>query len=166
VRDVLGDFGELSAQFVSRFDVVKLTDTGEIRPKTAPDQIMVHGTLASGAAISVHYRGGMSRGTNLLWEINGTQGDIQVTGASGHAQMVQLSIRGASGGAKDLAPLMPPASAYAGWPDTSVSRNVARMYARVADDIRNGTRNAPTFSDAVTLHEIIDMIERSAERSS
>lgn len=94
---MLGSFGRISASFVSRFDSVKVTETGEIRPKTVPDQIMVHGTLASGAAMAVHYRGGSSRDTNLLWEINGTEGDIQVTAASGHAQMAQLSIKGARG---------------------------------------------------------------------
>ena len=49
------------------------------KPKNAEDQILVIGQLESGAAASVHYRGGLSRGTNLLWEINGTEGDIQVT---------------------------------------------------------------------------------------
>lgn len=162
VKDVLGPFGRLSASFISRFDSVKVTDTGETRPKTVPDQIMAHGALASGAAISIHYRGGSSRGTNLLWEINGTEGDIQVTAASGHAQMAQLSIRGARGADRELAPLTPPASAYQGWPDNAMARNVARMYARLADDVTRGTRTAPSFRDAVALHEVIDGIERSA----
>jgi predicted dehydrogenase len=97
-----------------------------------------------------------------LWEINGTEGDIQVAGATGHGQVVQLSIRGANGDASELAPLMPPASAYEGWPDNSVARNVARVYALIAQDIRSGTRSAPSFRDAVALHETIDAIERSA----
>jgi predicted dehydrogenase len=104
----------------------------------------------------------MVRGTNLLWEINGTQGDIQVTGAHGHGQMVQLSIRGANGDAKVLASLTPPASAYDGWPNNPVAGNVARLYGLIAQDIRSGTRSAPSFRDAVALHETIDAIERSA----
>lgn len=163
MRDVLGDFGTLSARFASRFDTVKITDTGEIREKTAPDQIMVHGTMASGAAFSIHYRGGVSRGTNLLWEINGTEGDIQVTGGLGHAQMIQLTVRGARGEETELAPLMPGDSAYDGWPESATARNVARIYARLFVDICNGTRTAPTFQDAVALHDLIDVIERSAQ---
>lgn len=163
MRDVLGDFGPLSARFTSRFDTVKITDTGETRAKTAPDQIMVHGTMASGAAFSIHYRGGVSRGTNLLWEINGTKGDIQVTGDLGHAQMIQLTVRGARGEETALAQLMPEDSAYDGWPESATARNVARIYARLFNDIRNGTRTAPTFKDAVALHELIDAVERSAE---
>jgi hypothetical protein len=31
------------------------------------------------------------------------------------------------------------------------------------DDIRNGTRTAPTFQDAVALHEVIDDMEQSAQ---
>jgi predicted dehydrogenase len=161
-RDVLGDFATLSARLVNRRTTAHVADTGETIPMTTPDQVLVQGALASGAGFSIHYRGGMSRGTNLLWEINGTEGDIQVTGANGNAQIVQLSVQGGNGEAAGLRPLMPPAEAYAGWPESSVARNVARIYALVAKDIRQGTRSAPSFRDAVALHETLDAIERSA----
>lgn len=162
MREVLGGFGDISARMINRRKTTYVTDTGETIPTTSHDQVLVHGTLESGVAVSIHYRGGLSRGTNFLWEINGTEGDIQVTGATGHGQIVQLSIRGARGNASKLGPLAPPASAYEGWPDNSVARNVARLYALVAKDIRSGTRSAPSFRDAVALHETIDAIERSA----
>ncbi len=164
VQEVLGGFGDLNARLLNRRQTVLVTDTNASLPFTSHDQVMVQGSLASGAAISIHYRGGLSRGTNLLWEINGTEGDIQVTGANGHGQIVQLSIRGARGHSVELAPLTPPDSAYEGWPDESVSRNVARLYALVAQDIRSGTRLAPSFRDAVALHETIDTIESSSNR--
>ncbi|MBP6864357.1 MAG: Gfo/Idh/MocA family oxidoreductase [Candidatus Didemnitutus sp.] len=166
MMDVLGPFGDLSARFGHRFSSVRLTDTGETRPKSAPDQVMAHGTLASGAAVSIHYRGGVSRGTNLLWEINGTEGDIQVTAGLGHAQMVQLSLRGARGEATELQPLVPPPSVYIGWPANVTARNVARIYSKLADDIQHGTRTAPSFRNAVALHEIIDALEKSAAAAS
>ncbi len=163
--DVLGGVESLSARLITRFTQTHITDTGETIAKTTPDQVLVHGALESGAAFSIHYRGGMSRapGTNLLWEINGTEGDIQVTGATGHAQLVQLTVRGARGDATELTELMPPPGTYAGWPDNPVARNVARMYALVARDIRAGTRLAPGFGDAVRLHEALEAIERSAD---
>jgi len=165
MHDVLGGFRDFSSNMILRRKTAHITDTGETIPVTTHDQILVQGSLESGAAFSIHYRGGLSRGTNLLWEINGTDGDLQVTGATGHAQMAQLSIRGANGEAHELAPLTPPASAYEGWPDNPVARNVARLYALIAGDIRSGTRTAPSFRDAVALHEMIDAIERSAARS-
>ena len=162
MKEVLGDFGPLSARFISRFDKVKIAETGETRPKTAPDQIMVHGNLASGAALSIHYRGGASRGTNLLWEINGTEGDIRVTGDLGHAQMIQLTVKGAKGDETQMTKLMPEPSAYEGRPEFAGARNVAGIYERLFNDIKNGTRTAPSFADAVVLHELLDAIEQSA----
>ena len=166
MSEVLGGIGDLSARMIKRRDTVYVADTGETIPSNAHDQVLVQGALESGAAFSIHYRGGMSRGTNLLWEINGTEGNIEVTGANGHGQMVQLSIHGANGDMTELAPLTPPASAYEGWPDNSVARNVARLYALIARDIRSGTRSAPSFRDAVALHEVIDTIEQSADGST
>jgi len=150
----------------SNFTTVNLKDTGESKPKTAEDQIMVIGILASGAAVAVHYRGGISRGTNLLWEINGTEGDIQVTGPLGHGQLVPLTIRGARGEEKELKTLLPPASMFEGLPESPVVRNVVEIYKRLALDIRHGTRTAPTFNDALTLGELLDDIEHSAGANS
>ncbi|MHB1287000.1 MAG: hypothetical protein ACYCYP_10675 [Leptospirales bacterium] len=59
--------------------------------------------------ISIHYRGGTARdGNGLFWEINGTNGDIRVSGPSGHTQMVQLSLTGARGEEKAFRPLEVP----------------------------------------------------------
>ena len=163
LTNVLGEFDTLKAQMLNNFPTVKIVGTGEEKPKTAEDQIMVIGKLQSGAAISVHYRGGISKGTNLLWEINGTEGDIQITGGSGHGQMAQLSIRGAKKNEQELKPLTPPNEMYQGLPDNSVVRNVACIYSLLADDIRNNTRKAPTFQSALKLHELLYSIEQSAK---
>lgn len=162
VREVLGDVEEISARMLKRRKTVHVVDTGADIPTTAHDQILVQGTFKTGAAFSIHYRGGMSRATNLLWEINGSRGDIQVTGANGHGQMVKLSIHGANGDMTELAPLSPPASTGMGLPEDPIARNVAQIYRLVAADIRTGTRSAPTFRSAVALHEILDRIECSA----
>lgn len=164
LKEVLGDFADVTGRMLKRRDVVHVTDTGETVPTTAEDQIMVHGVLKSGAAFSAHYRGGLSRGTNFLWEINGTEGDIQVTGDMGHGQMTQLSIFGARGGEKEMKPLTPPAEMYKGLPDSVIPRNVAGVYIRIANDIRKGTRQAPSFEDALRLHELLDAIEQSSQR--
>lgn len=162
VKEVLGDFGPLEATKTLNFDTVSVTDTSETRPKTAADQAMVQGRMASGAAFSLHYKGGKTRGTNFLWQITGTEGDIEVTAPLGHAQMVQLTITGARGEKTAMVPMMPDAALYEGLPDFPGARNVARMYARMADDIRTGSTTAPTFADALALHEVLDRIDRSA----
>src|SRR5256886_11349915 len=70
---------------------------GERKPMAADDQVAVSGLLEGGAAFSIHYRGGSSRGTNLLWEINGTEGDLQLTADGGQAQLFEMTVRGGKG---------------------------------------------------------------------
>src|SRR5260370_40707263 len=74
-----------------------IAGTGERKPRTADDQVCVSGLLDGGAAFSMHYRGGVSRGTNRLWEINGPEGDLQLTAAGGQAQIFELTVHGGQG---------------------------------------------------------------------
>ncbi|UZR96817.1 Gfo/Idh/MocA family protein [Chondrinema litorale] len=164
LAEVLGDIDSVSANMFSNFDEVKITDTNEVKPKTAEDQIMLQGRLKSGAALSVHYRGGVSKGTNLLWEINGTEGDIQITAGSGHGQMAALSIAGAKTTDEEgLKPLTPPAEALEGWPEFPGARNVGHIYQRIAEDIKTGSHKAPSFTDGLKWHKLIESIKNSAK---
>jgi predicted dehydrogenase len=163
LTDVLGGIADLSSVLATRRTQAVARDTGETLPVSAPDQVLVSGVLESGAPISIHYRGGSARGGDgLLWEINGTEGDIQVTGSSGHAQMVQLSLAGGRGKDGEMNPIEVPVELRTGWPENVVPSNVARIYARMAADLRDGTRTAPTFDDAVGIHRIIAATEESA----
>src|SRR5258706_1916334 len=90
----LGEMRELSATTTVRRKSFTIAETGESKPMTAEDQVCVTGLLEGGAAFSIHYRGGHSRGTNLLWEINGTEGDLQLTAARGPPQIFQIILRG------------------------------------------------------------------------
>src|SRR5207248_3226421 len=140
-----------------------IAQTGESKPMTAEDQVCVTGLLESGAALSIHYRGGVSRGTNLLWEINGTEGDLQLTAAGGQAQIFEMSIRGGKGAESSLKALSVP-DAYR-WSPPQVpgpSTNVAQAYAHFARDYREGTHFCPTFDDAVTRHRMVNAIETAA----
>jgi predicted dehydrogenase len=60
-----------------------IAEAGESKPMTTDDQVCVTGLLEGGATLAIHYRSGRSRGTNLMWEINGTEGDLQLTAAGG-----------------------------------------------------------------------------------
>src|SRR5436190_5854168 len=90
----LGEVRELSATMTVRRKTFTIAETDERKPMTADDQVAVSGLLDGGAAFSMHYRGGSSRGTNLLWEINGTDGDLQLTADGGQAQIFPLTLRG------------------------------------------------------------------------
>ena len=167
LRDLFGDVAEVSSVLAVRRPAALAVDTGEMLPVTAPDQVLVSGVFASGVPVSIHYRGGAARDDDgLFWEIHGTKGDIRLSGPSGHTQMVQLSLKGARGEEKTFRPLAVPASYGAGWPEDVEPGNVARLYARMARDLRDGTRTAPSFEDAVAVHRVIAAIEKAAESGS
>ena len=149
----LGEVRELSATMTMRRKSFTIAGTDESRPMHADDQVGVTGLLEGGAAFSMHYRGGRSRGTNLLWEINGTEGDLQVTADGGQAQIFELTVRGGNGAQSSLEALPVP---------HGPSTNVAQAYARFARDYREGTHLCPTFDDAVTRHRMLDAIETAA----
>jgi predicted dehydrogenase len=164
LRDVFGDVAEVSSVLAVRRPTALAVDTGEILPVTAPDQVLVSGAFASGVPVSIHYRGGAPRDDDgLFWEIHGTEGDIRVSGPSGHTQMVRLSLQGARGQEKTFRPLGVPSLYRAGWPEDVESGNVARLYAKMAQDLRAGTSTAPSFEDGVAVHRIIAAIEKAAE---
>src|SRR3989441_4093936 len=98
----LGEVRDLSATMTMRRKSFTIAGTGESKPMNADDQVSVTGLLEGGAALSIHYRGGRSRGTNLLWEINGTEGDLQLTADGGQAQIFELTVRGGNGAQSSL----------------------------------------------------------------
>jgi predicted dehydrogenase len=157
----LGEVREVSATMTQRRKTFTVAGTGERKPMTAEDQIAVTGLLEGGAVFSIHYRGGVSRATNLLWEINGTEGDLQLTAAGGHAQIFEMTVRGGKGAQKGLE-AMPVPDQYRLSPLQGPGTNVAHAYARFARDYREGTRFCPTFDDAVTRHRMLEAIETAA----
>src|SRR5438477_1205758 len=159
----LGEVRELTATIAARRTSFTIAGTGESKPMTADDQVCVTGLLEGGAALSIHYRGGRSRGTNLMWEINGTEGDLQLTAAGGQAQIFEMTVRGGEGAQSSLE-LLPVPDPYR-WSPPQVpgpSTNVAQAHARYARDYREGTHFCPTLDDAVARRRMLEAIETAA----
>lgn len=131
---------------------------------TAYDQIAINGILESGAVASVHYRGGMLKGTNFLWEINGSEGDIIITADGGSPGVFPLTIKGSNDREKPMEVLpLPKKYLLKNLENLSIpAANVATNYARVAQDINDGTHLSATFDDAVIRQRMIQAIEISA----
>jgi predicted dehydrogenase len=108
----------------------------------------------------------MNRGTAFLFEIHGEEGDLQLTATSrASMQRQELNVKGARGDAKELAELAIP-DKYRWVPEGIApdSRyNVAQLYARLAESIREGKPVNPGFDAAVTRHRLLDAIVRASE---
>ncbi len=156
----LGEVRELSATTTMRRKTFAIAGNGQGKPMNAEDQVGVTGLLEGGAAFSIHYRGGVSRDTNLLWEINGTEGDLQLTATGGQAQIWEMDVRGGKGAQSSLE-ILPVPEKYRWAPPQAAgpSTNVAQAYAHFARDYREGTHLCPTL---VTRHRMLDAIETAA----
>ncbi|MFC4032044.1 Gfo/Idh/MocA family protein [Streptomyces polygonati] len=165
LHSVLGDFASLSANLVSARTEATVVEDGGVVPFTVADQIAVAGTLAGGAAASVFYRGGTSRGNNFHWEINGADGDLVISSpAWGNMQVADLTLEGGRGEDSAVSKLAVPEQHTTDLPGglTRQASGVAALYARFAADLRDGTRDTPGFAHALTRHREIDTVERAS----
>ena len=97
----------------------------------------------------------------VLWEINCSDGDLQLTATGGQAQIWELDVRGGKGAQSSLEHLPVPEQ-YRWASPQGPGTNVAQAYARFAHDYREGTHFCPTFEDAARRHRMLDAVETAA----
>lgn len=161
----LGEFEELGATLATQRVAVTVRETGVVIVPTTPDQVSVQGTLTSGAIASIHLRGGRSRGTNLLWEINGTEGDLLITADVGFVGITELTLRGGRGDQRAMSPI-PPDARHRWVPDDvpgGSALNLAQAYALLARDIGQGTSLSAGFDTAVLRHRMLEAVQAAAD---
>jgi predicted dehydrogenase len=179
LRSVAGPFAGLSAIVANQFDQVEVIETGEIRPKDAPDQILISGKLDNGAVVSVMLNGGAVAGHGIEMKFFGTEGTISVSseGPLGF-QMSELVLQGARWPERQLQRLDIPAGYDPGlipanfkgrqpYPGVDVPRatlvNVTNLYQRLGQAILHDAPLEPDFATGVETHHLLDVIERASE---
>lgn len=159
---VLGGFNTISATLAHRRKEAVLLTNNSIVPQLTIDQIAVSGILKNNALVNVHYRSGMSSGINFHWEINGSKGDIVVTGDLGQIQLTKVNIQWAK--SNDSLTELPIPAEYLGkdYPAQPI-RGLNAAYKAVLNDIQTQSSNVPDFEEGVKLHKLLDTIRESHE---
>jgi len=69
--------------------------TGKTSTRTSHDQLLLQGTLGSGAVLSYHLRGGpaFASSAGAFWRIYGTEGEIQLTGPESYLQIAEDNVK-------------------------------------------------------------------------
>lgn len=160
VAMVVGELEDVVATTATRRPLVRHEENGELVPMTAEDQIALSGTVAGGAVLAVHYRGGTAAGPGFSLVVDGTAGTLEATAPS-HPGITPVTLRGVREGAP-LAPLDVPGDRFPALAGTHVHA-LAHAYADVEHDLRAGSSIAPGFAHAVRRHRLLDAIVRSAE---
>ena len=155
---LLGAFRPSYAAFDIRRKQIKIIGTEQLVANKAPDQIAIAGHFENDVFASLHYRGGGTRGTNFLWEINGSSGDLQIRSHSGNLQLADSELFGAQG--KETLHALPVSPTRRWVPPTAAGAilSLGQAYQKVADALIDGTPGAQTFDDAVVQHRVVDQI--------
>jgi predicted dehydrogenase len=155
------EFLSVSGTLATRRPTIRMVESREVVPLTVADQVAFNGRLGSGALVTSHFRGGLSRATNFHMEINGSKGDLLLTSPVAYVGVGGFSLSGAQAG-ENLHPIPVPGDFG---PDENVLiGNVKRLYELFASDKQSGTRETPTFDSAVKLHRLINAVEQSGGR--
>lgn len=162
---VIGQPETLSAVVKSQFESITLVETGETFPNETPDQVVVIGTLKDGAVFSIQIEGGKRNNSGLQIDVTGMEGDLKISNPLSFGNFEDNKIEGAQGDNQILA-VLPIPSSYTDLPASTLDASVldlAYLYSAYAKDRELGTHDAPTFSDAVKLHKLLNLISESSD---
>ena len=159
---MLGHPNSISALTVNQFKEITLIGTGEVLPHTNADQVVLSGTFANGAVLAVHLEAGKRNNYGMQLDITGSTGDLKIANTTSFGAAFNV-IEMAQGDAQPMQVLPIPA-AYDWLPASDLGGSqleLANLYAAYARDVRDGSRLAPTFADALVMHTLTEQIEKS-----
>jgi len=154
----VGEFTDISGRISTQIRQWTAVETGEMIDVEVPDNVMIHGAVATGAVVSAHIATVPTATPGFRMEFYGREGALHVS-TPGAVQRDANTLTGAQGRAP-LAPmdvpltyLEVPAETPAGPP-----RNVAALYRRLGNAVTRGAALEPDFEHALTRHRLMDTI--------
>ena len=162
--DCLGEFRELSSVVSTQVKQWQESDTGRTVDVTSPDNILVSGTLENGAVASIHVGAVPGGSSGLRIEVYGREGVLVATMPQNRHEG-QPTIQGSRGQVQELEAL--PIPGYLNKVPDLVSQgpavNVAHMYRRFAEAVRDGRRVEPDFQTGLQRMRLLGTIGRASE---
>ena len=163
----VGEFQELSAQVAVQVPVWQTSEPGKAVDVTSPDNLVVSGLLTNGAIASVHVAVVPWHGTGWKMEVYGLEGTL-VASSREMVQYAQIRLQGGlgkDGGLEEL-PIPDRLTWVPGEVPEGRPFNVAQMYRKLGQAIREGKRADPDFDLAVKRHRLLDTVERSSDQGT
>jgi predicted dehydrogenase len=159
----LGEFAEVSSRVATQVRQWRIPSTGEMIDTTAPDNVLVSGVLKNGALTSIHVANVPYNASGWRLEVYGREGTL-LSSTNQMAQMTQSRLLGARG--RDSLTELPVPERFTLVPEDTpkgVAFNVAQMYARLAQGLREGGKVEPGFDLAVQRHRLLDAIQHASD---
>ncbi len=160
----LGEFEEVSAVVSTRVPQWHETDTDRMVDVSAPDNVLVSGTLRGGAVATAQVSSVPWHGSGYRLEVYGREGTLVLI-SDGAPSTSSVRLMGGKGDTAALEEItIPPHNT---WVPDSVPQgppfNIAQLWGRFAGAITDGQRAEPDFDTAVTRHKLIDAIQRASD---
>ena len=163
----MADFKEVAALSTTQVPVWETAEPGKTVDVTAPDNVLVSGVLTNGAVASVHVATVPWHGTGWRLEVYGREGTLVAT-AEQMVQYAHIRLQGGQGEDRALQALLVPDRLT--WVAEEVPQgpplNVAQMYHRLGEAIRERREAQPDFDLAVKRHCLLDAMQRSSDRGT
>ncbi len=157
----VGEIQGVSAVVSTQVNEWYFTDLEETMDVTTPDNVLVSGTLASGAVVSAHVASIPWHGRGPTIQVFGRDGTLSYHGS--HIDHTRLE--GARRDEGALHEIDIPDRLI--WAPPEVPQgppfNVAQMYRRLADAIRTGGPVEPDFDFAVRRHRLLSAIQQASD---
>ncbi|GJI98276.1 oxidoreductase [Duganella caerulea] len=163
VFTMVGHPDSIHALTVNQFKEVTLIESGTVLPHTLADQVVVSGSFANGAVLTAHLEAGKRNNFGWQLDLTGSAGDLKISNHTSFGNAFNV-IEGAQGDAQPMR-VLPVPEAYNWLPPSDLGGSqleLTNLYAAYASDLRDGTRLAPTFTDALVMHELLEKIEASS----
>jgi predicted dehydrogenase len=157
------EFGSVQSIVGVQSLTATLTDTQRVIDVTSPDNVLLQGRLENNALASVHIASIPSHGSAFRMEIYGTEGTL-IAQSSQMVEMIDPIITGARADEGKLEVLNPPEHLNLVPESTpaGVAANVAQMFRRFADCLKNGQEFSPSFEEAASRQSLLDTIDNDA----
>jgi predicted dehydrogenase len=163
----VGEFRELSARVSVQVPVWKTAEANRAVDVTSPDNVLVNGFLKNGAIASVHVAVVPWFGSGWRLEVYGLNGTL-VASSKEMVQYAQIRLQG--GQANDAALREMPIPDRLTWVPGEVPSgrpfNVAQMYRKLGQAIRDEKDAHPDFNLALNRHRLLDAIQRSSDHGT
>jgi predicted dehydrogenase len=155
IEAVVGDYADVSALASIVQGQMQISGTVEVVARTCADHLIVTGRHVGGCVSTLEVVGGVID-LPFVFELRGTAGTLSITG--GHIGGFQAGRLAVTTTPSSVAQPSATAPALGGPP-----ANVSELWARFAEDIRNGTTTVPDFDRAVRLTRLLDTIDASSD---
>ena len=164
ISHCVAKFAQLSGQVTTQLTRRTIEGTNEELEVTAPDHVLVTGTLANGAVVSAHVARAIWHGTGWSLEVYGTEGTLVASARSLPQLSSTIELMGAKDTEKAPHPLEIPHRLRWAPPELADVEpfTTGQMFRRFAESINQGTTAHPNFDDAVANHRLLTAIERSS----